>query len=135
MSQDKEQEYTDLMKHLRGIRKIVINARYGGFGLSLEAIMLYLERSQMTYTLIAKPDRYSQERYGPDIYDITGNKWYDSFIARDDPILVSIVEELGDKVNAEHAKLKVVSIPANVEWTIEEYDGKEWVAEVHRTWS
>lgn len=30
--------------------------------------------------------------------------------------------------------LKVVSIPADVEWQIEEYDGAEWIAEKHRTW-
>jgi hypothetical protein len=28
----------------------------------------------------------------------------------------------------------VVTIPDDVAWTIEEYDGNEWVAEVHRTW-
>ena len=27
-----------------------------------------------------------------------------------------------------------VSIPDDVEWQIEEYDGMEWVAEAHRTW-
>jgi hypothetical protein len=25
-------------------------------------------------------------------------------------------------------------VPDGVEWTVEEYDGREWVAEVHRTW-
>jgi hypothetical protein len=27
-----------------------------------------------------------------------------------------------------------VDIPDDVKWEIEEYDGNEWVAEVHRTW-
>jgi hypothetical protein len=27
-----------------------------------------------------------------------------------------------------------VDIPLDIQWTIEEYDGDEWVAEVHRTW-
>ena len=31
--------------------------------------------------------------------------------------------------------LKVVEIPDDVEWEIEEYDGNEWVSEVHRCWS
>jgi len=31
--------------------------------------------------------------------------------------------------------LKIVDIPDGVEWEIEEYDGMEWVAEKHRTWS
>ena len=33
------------------------------------------------------------------------------------------------------SRLKVVEIPDGIEWQIEEYDGKEWVAETHRTWS
>ena len=56
-------------------------------------------------------------------------------IARDDPRLLQLIEELGEDVNGSCASLKVVEIPADVEWEIKEYDGSEWVAEVHRTWS
>jgi hypothetical protein len=54
---------------------------------------------------------------------------------RDDPLLVRVVEELGDIANGSHAQLKVVEIPNDVEWVVEEYDGREWIAETHRTWS
>jgi len=30
--------------------------------------------------------------------------------------------------------LKVVEIPDDVEWNVQEYDGNEWVAEKHRIW-
>jgi hypothetical protein len=30
--------------------------------------------------------------------------------------------------------LTIVDIPDDIEWQIEEYDGMEWVAEVHRIW-
>jgi len=30
--------------------------------------------------------------------------------------------------------LKIVEIPADVDWVLMEYDGCEWVAEKHRTW-
>lgn len=53
---------------------------------------------------------------------------------RDDPLLVQVVEELGDEANGAHAKLAIVKIPADVEYVIEEYDGSEHVAEAHRTW-
>ena len=33
-----------------------------------------------------------------------------------------------------NANLKMVEIPDDVEWEIADYDGKEWVAEKHRTW-
>jgi len=44
------------------------------------------------------------------------------------------VEELGEKANGQCADLKIVEIPDDVEYEIEEYDGVEWVAENHRTW-
>ena len=61
--------------------------------------------------------------------------FYDHDVARDDPYLVATVEELGAAANGRHANLKVVEIPADVEWEIDEYDGMEHVAEKHRTWS
>lgn len=56
-------------------------------------------------------------------------------IARNDPKLVEAVEKLGTEANGMCAALKVVEIPDDVEWDIEEYDGIEWVAEKHRVWS
>jgi hypothetical protein len=37
--------------------------------------------------------------------------------------------------NGAHANLKIVEIPGDVSWHIGEYDGNEWVAEDHRSWS
>lgn len=54
---------------------------------------------------------------------------------RNDPILIQVIEELGDKANSKFSKLKIVEIPDDVDWNIEEYDGNEWIAEKHRTWS
>jgi hypothetical protein len=56
-------------------------------------------------------------------------------IERDDPRLVECVEKFGLEANGDFAELAVVEIPDNVTWCIEEYDGSEWVAEQHRTWS
>lgn len=53
---------------------------------------------------------------------------------RSEGALVQVVEELGDKASGDCAALKVVEIPDGVEYTIEEYDGREHVAESHRTW-
>lgn len=54
--------------------------------------------------------------------------------ARSDQALVSVVEELGGKANGAFAELAVVEIPDGTEYTIEQYDGVEHVAEAHRTW-
>ena len=53
---------------------------------------------------------------------------------RDDPTLVSVVEELGPEASGSYSELKVVEIPDDVDWKIVEHDGKEHVAEKHRTW-
>ena len=56
-------------------------------------------------------------------------------IARDCPVLVTVVKTLGYKASGAGASLKVVEVPSGVSWEIEEHDGNEWVAEEHRTWS
>ena len=102
----------ELMNALRGIQWIVINDCYGGFGLSERAIKEYKK-----------------------LAGITDGDFSDRNIARDDPYLVKIVRELGMGANGVHANLKIIEIPGDVKWDIAEYDGVEWVAEVHRTWS
>jgi hypothetical protein len=59
---------------------------------------------------------------------------YGRNVPRDCPDLVNIIETMGDAANGAHAKLKVVEIPDDVRWVIEEYDGYEHIAEAHRTW-
>ena len=94
------------------MKKIVINSEYGGFGLSPEALHEYKKRAGINI----------------DDYWI----WE---IPRDCPHLIEMVEEGGTNLNDRFSFLKVVEIPEDVGWQIEEYDGKEWIAEKHRTWS
>ena len=97
---------------LKGQRKVVINDCYGGFGLS--------DRAMREYKQLA---------------GITDQDFYDRDIPGDDPSLVQIVQKLGMGANGSHSNLKIVEIPGDIEWLIQEYDGAEWVAEKHRTWS
>ena len=90
--------------------KIVINDCHGSFGLSKEALALYNERAGTVIT-------------------------HERDIGRNNPILVEIVEQLGNAANGDFAELKVVDIPDDVEWIIQEYDGDEWISEKHRTWN
>lgn len=53
---------------------------------------------------------------------------------RECPLLVKVVEELGDEANGQCAKLAIVEIPDNIKYSIEEYDGNEHIAEEHATW-
>jgi hypothetical protein len=125
--------HDELIQHLRGHKDIVVNAQHGGFGLSQDAQIAYLERAGISYTTRPRDDRHSTERYGP-IIMVNGKHWYDRNISRDDPVLVSLVQELGKASWGDHAKLKIVRVPADVAWQIEDYDGLEWVSEQHRTW-
>lgn len=54
---------------------------------------------------------------------------------RSDANLIKVVEELGKEANGDCAQLKVVEIPDDIDYFIEEYDGLEWISEKHRTWS
>jgi len=92
--------------------KVAINRCYGGFGLSDEAKKLGRELSG----------------------DVKWAKW-DHDINRDDITLIKVIERLGDVANDSLANLEIVEIPDDVTWKIDEYDGVEWVAESHRTWS
>lgn len=94
--------------------QIVINACYGGFGLSDVALELY---NEFQLEVGGDPVAYAGE------------------IPRDCPRLIAVVKQLGERANEVYSKLKIVTIPDDVEWTVQEYDGLEWVAEAHRTWS
>jgi len=152
-------EHDTLLKHLRGVQHIVINDCHGGFGLSAMAIERYhdimnrpvwIETNRMcslVKTVWLVPLDQRLELPGPKEWQTMTDQeklnyndrynnqvWSDRDLVRDDPVLIQVVRELGTRANAPVAKLKIVEIPASVEWQIEEYDGKEWVAERHRTW-
>lgn len=108
------EKYTkeETFKKLKGIRYVVINTDWGGFSLSDEAEARYKDMAGIE----------EEELY---FYDIP----------RDDPYLVQVVKEMGTDANGTYASLKVVEIPGDIDWEICEQDGREWVAERHRTWS
>ena len=91
--------------------KIVINRCHGGFGLSTEAESKYKE-----------------------LAGITDPNFYSGNIPRDDEHLIAVVELMGTDADNRFSELKIVDVPDDVNWYVEEYDGKEWVAERHRTW-
>lgn len=139
--------------------KIVINKCYGGFGLSQQAMELYAKKkNKKLYSYVE--DRSYQDKdvltrkyirgiEGFIVYHFTEDKgdffiWNKQFndsgylvdydLDRADPDLIAVVEELKKLADGSHANLKIVEIPDNIEYEIEEYDGQEWIAESHRTW-
>ena len=114
-------------------RVVLLFNQSNTFGLSQDAQIAWLERTGTKYTRHSRDDRHSNDRWGPHIL-VNNTHWSDRDIPRDDPVLIGLVQELGKASWGEHARLKIVRIPADVDWCIEEYDGPEWVAEAHRTW-
>jgi hypothetical protein len=133
MTNKSEIDHEELIRYIKGVRRIVINAKYGGFSLSLEATQLYLKRSMIKYTTVDRASRDETTRYGPLIL-VDTDIWENRNVKRDDPVLVDVVRDLKEKANGQYAKLKIVEIPADVKWAIAEIDGREWIEEVHRTW-
>lgn len=133
--------------------KIVINTCYGGFGLSFAGLKRYYEikfpeRKLYFYKRDFSTNTYTKVSEGEyaifytDIFDkdfgntfrandIDDDVFNDHFVSmrnfkRTDPILVQVVEELGNKANGECAELSVVEFSDN-KYRICEYDGLEWI--------
>ncbi len=139
--------------------KVVINNCFGGFSISKEAaeymaelgcevakaelsewgkrkewIDYFIEHGkfpsdcpEQTHGLLEIDAKYHSQ---PDFYGYGSDKNYD----RSSEFLVKAVEKLGQKASGQSAELKVVEIPDDVDYEIEEYDGNEHIAEKHRTW-
>lgn len=131
--------------------KVIINTCFGGYSLSKKAIELYIEKSGLE--LFCHKDNYytipyneykllldeEQRLYREKSLDYKGhpsNKycWNSDSIERHNPILVKVIEELKELANGKYATLKIVEIPDDIEYNIEDYDGSEHISEKHRTW-
>lgn len=144
------------------VKRVVYNNCYGGFSLSAAATLRLYELGCTSIATPVekywKPDEaHAGGRFGK---SCALNEWrdylanpsrnrgtyitvfspdekfvlYASNVARDDPLLLQVVDEMGEAANGQFAKLTVAEIPADVQWQIEEYDGNERVAEAHRRW-
>ena len=128
--------------------KVVINTCYGGFGLSAKGIKRYLElKGQEVWFYRQTKHRYKDgvnEYSRVSVNDAMGMFWYaslvdegdtidhfpnacfkDKSIERCDPILVQVVEEMGEECWDDCAKLSVVYIEPGTWYKIAQYDGNE----------
>jgi catechol 2,3-dioxygenase-like lactoylglutathione lyase family enzyme len=137
--------------------KVVINKCYGGFGVSLEGCRWMADHDHVTAR--QEVDNYekrlrefehykkhgvmppgSEDSFRASLFDIsirynTTPEFHAGYdFERDDPLLVRCVEVLGPGANALYAELAVVELPDDVKYEIAGYDGREHIAEKHRTW-
>lgn len=114
--------------------KIVVNACYGGFGLSHEAIIRYGELADLNLKHVADKDSFWMNYYYINGIEDNNHCFSSCEIERDDPRLVQVVEELGSAANGDYASLRVADVPDGVKWYIDVYDGIETIREQHRSW-
>jgi hypothetical protein len=126
--------------------KVVYNACYGGFGLSKEACQRYWDikgqpiwigdsqfAGYFTIWLVPPEERLEKKEWSSMTmderhdfnYQYSKHTWSDSNVDRHDPVLVQVVEELGDKANGNHANLQIDEVYGS--YRIDEYDGFERV--------
>ena len=115
--------------------KVVINRCFGGFSLSDKAIdslkELATEKGDKELLKLIERDERSEE----DKKLFAGGKYQGLHeIDRTHPLLIKVVEELGEEANTHVSNLQIVEIPNDVEWEISKYDGVESVEEKHRSW-
>jgi len=137
--------------------KIVINKCYGGFGVSPKALIQLIEKGSEGVEKYTEKEYFGEDEskikeelkdyskdYGSGYFGektlFVGTLYKDGFLYsfhgdRTDPVLIEVVENLKEGANNRFSELKIVEIPDDVEWQIDEYDGIEWIAEKHRTWA
>ena len=103
--------------------KIVYNACYGGFGLSEKAMQRYGEIKG--WVCKKTGDRYQFDvvinEMGDEISD------WDLDKDRTDPVLIQVIEELGEEANGYASKLRIAELEPGTLYRIDEYDGYESV--------
>lgn len=96
--------------------KVVINTCYGGFSVSELGWRRICEITGMPF---------KKQKFG-----------YGRDIPRNEPALVTAVEELGSDASGDLAYLEIVELEPGTRYRIQEYDGAEWVeTEADIEWS
>jgi hypothetical protein len=131
--------------------KVIINKCFGGFGLSHDAMKWLIEKKKWTIEkhnikenhkcmLIDYRDSQfnslgialNEEVIAPTNKD---DDWTKSIqLIRTHKDIIECVETLGSIANGSFAELKIVEIPDDIEWEIDEYDGIESIHEKHEVW-
>ena len=141
--------------------KIAINRCYGGFSLSDKAIEMIMKRKGLECHRYIRTKYYSRDGVNEYIKVTPDNSkcdsthidyltkdlgetidklpkeyywYYNSKLERTDEDLIAVIEELGTDVNGSFGNIRIVEIPDDVDWEIDDYDGMETIEEVHRSW-
>jgi hypothetical protein len=104
--------------------KVAINCCYGGFSISEAAVQLAREISgNPTWGGVV----LHCEEESPGNYDWGSYHLWET--ERTDPVLIQVIETLGDKANGAHSDLCIATVAPGRHYRIREYDGYESIEE------
>jgi len=135
--------------------KVAINTCYGGFSFSEKFYEKLIEYGVPVKKFVEQVIDPETRQYLPEplndgevLFDRTLSsdesdimikmcgKYWGSWVGddRSHPLMLKIIEELGEDANGQHSKIEIIEIPDDVEYTIDDYDGMESIHENHRMW-
>jgi hypothetical protein len=118
--------------------KIVYNGCYGGFSLSQAGVRRYLELKGVPFTEESSDSRFRSVQFRIASSVMGESEYFSEYDIEDraDPILVQVVEELGDAASGSCAELCIRELAAGTKYILREYDGSEWIeTEDEMEWS
>ena len=117
--------------------KVALNKCYGGFDLSDKAHERLMELGIKYYESFDDMPKHNKELYVVSSGTDRLSKYYSNFSDyenRTNPLLIQVIEELGNDASGIFGNLIIVEIPDDIKWEIDEYDGIETLHEIHRSW-
>lgn len=106
--------------------KVLINDCYGGYGISTLALSMYGERLSSSLGSFVVEDEYT-----PRLLLADGSRISCFDIPRNNPVLIKIFEEIGSEdFSGMCADVKLVEVPDGFKYSIDEYDGLEYINQI-----
>lgn len=136
------------------MKKVILNKCFGGFGVSKEAYELYAKKKEISlfrykpenlikgiYTYATDDNIYYfyfTKDFGDHAY-ISNEDFKKYFLnlgmnSREDKTLIEVVEELDEKANDTSSDLKIVKIPDDLDYVIDDYYGFETLHQKVQEW-
>jgi len=122
-----------------GAERIVINRCFGGFCFSDEGYEWLIAEKKWTVTTWNDEGEYTD----PDAqivemselsfkhYGLVANDSAPKF--RTNPDVIEMIEKLGKRASdSVVSDIQIVEVPDDIDWVIDEYDGKERIREIHK---
>lgn len=137
------------------MKKVILNKDFGGFGISKKGYELYARKKGLDLymyeaeysgkkTIYKRTDndtlftKYFTKNFG-DTVNISDEDYKQYSLnldegSREDTVLIEVLEELKEEANGKYSDLKIVEIPDDLDYVIDNYDGIETLHQKVQEW-